>query len=221
MSRSIEELEAEWRLAIEQENPSLIETLVVEILREHPQTTLASEIRYQRGTFILTEGEGTGMERLARAIGEFEEGTKAGEAIGESSEPWRSLNRTQYAICMARRGNTDAAHVELKKVTAYRPRHVLGLGAMSLLYQILSEAGKEREAKRYNSQRISYARALVRESKDTDSHYMMQFLLSQELLDSEYAQEGQKLLSELAQLDANTLGQELYEDIQAQLNGSV
>jgi hypothetical protein len=214
-TRPIAELETEWRDAIEQEVEAKVERLTKEILREHPLTTLAAEIRYHRGIITLMEGDGTGMERLARALGEFEQGIKATNRLGEEAEPWRTLLHAQFGVCMARRGNPEAAEAELKTILAFRPRNTAALGAASVITQILEEAGKEREAKRYRTQRLSYARALVREHTEGPEHHFMQFLLAQELLESEYAAEGQSLLDSLQQLDLETLGEELYQDIQA------
>ena len=216
MSRSIDELEVLWRAAMEQEDAGAVEALVREILVEHPHTVLSSEIRYHRGVSALTEGEGYGHQRLARAQSEFEEGAKAGDKVGTEAEPWRSLNHTQLGSCMARLGNQMEAAKEFKAVADVRPRSVLGLGALSLLANMLRE-NSPRDARRYDSARISYARALVREHKEAPDLPYYQFLLAQELLDSEYASEGLKLLKSLGTMTADQLGEELFAILQEQL----
>lgn len=218
MARSIEELESAWRAALEQENAATVEALVREILTEHAETSLASELRYNRGVLTLTEGEGFGNERLARALEEFKAGAASGEKAGEKAEPWRSLNRTQIAACLARLGNIPDAVKELKAVSDYRPRSTAGLGALTLLAELL-EDDKPREAKRYATQKISYARALVRETKETPEWNQMRLLLALELLGSEYAKEGEKLMQELGGMSQDELGEDLYEEVQAHLQG--
>ena len=74
-----------------------------------------------------------------------------------------------------------------------------------------------RDARRYDSARISYARALVREHKEAPDLPYYQFLLAQELLDSEYASEGLKLLKSLGTMTADQLGEELFAILQEQL----
>jgi hypothetical protein len=214
MSR-IEMLEEQWRKAIAEEAPESVENIVREVLREHPKTALASEIRYKRGVLQLTEGVGLGSERLARALHEFEEGARSADVVGAEAEPWRSLNRTQIAACLARRHNFDAAIQELKKVAEYRPHNIAGLGALSLLVKLLLENNRVIEAKRFRTQRLSYARTIVRENADSPEINLMKFLLAQELLDSPYKDEGQQLLRELSALAEEDLGPELYEEIQS------
>jgi hypothetical protein len=104
----------------------------------------------------------------------------------------------------------------LKIVADVRPRSVLGLGALSLLSTMLREHSP-RDAKKYDSQRISYARALVREHKESNDLPYYRFLLAQELLDSEYASEGLKLLKALGTLSEHELGEGLFQILQEQL----
>lgn len=214
MSNAMQELEAQWNAAVEAEDATQVEQLVRTILRQHPLSPLASEIRYKRGVLNLTEGEGLGSERLARAVHEFREGLKAGEAAGQAAEPWRSLNRTQLGVCLARRNNIDGALQELQAVASYRPHSTTGLGALMLITEILESNNREREAKRFHTQRLTYARALVRENEDADDIHALRFLLAQELLDSPYRNQGEALLQELAALDEETLGTELYTEMQ-------
>ncbi len=214
MSQDITALQAQWNDAIEAEDSYRIENLVREILTEHAETTLACEIRYKRGVITLTEGEGFGSERLARALNEFTQGLKSGVAVGPEAEPWRSLNHTQLAVCHARRNNIDGALEELKTITTYKPKNTVGLGAFLLMAQILEANGREQEAKRLQSRRLSYARSLVRENAESEDIHNFRFLLAQELLSSTYAKEGQELLEELYALDVETLGEDLYEDLQ-------
>lgn len=215
MGRSLEELETTFRQAIEEDNASILERVVREVLNDHPETALSSEIRYQRGVLALTWSEGDGSQRLAKAQAEFDAGMRAAETVGETAEPWRTLNRTQLATCLVRLGNTEGATAHLETVSKYRPRTTNGLGALALLAQILRKADKTREAKRYDTQRLSYARALVRENKESPQLNEMRFLLAQQLLDSEYAKEGERLLQELAALEG--LEPELQESVQDQL----
>lgn len=208
-----ERLQERWQAALAQENTSQVEELVRLVLRQYPNTALASEIRYKRGVLILTEGEGIGSERMAKALHEFREGLKAGEEVGPTAEPWRSLNRTQLAVCLAKRNNIQGAVQELLAVANYHPPTVTGLGALTLLQQILEANQQEREAKRYKTQRLSYTRSLVQENEHSPEIHTLRFLLAQELLDSVYADEGEEILQSLLNLDQNTLGTELYEDI--------
>ncbi|MCK6508908.1 hypothetical protein L6R29_02930 [Myxococcota bacterium] len=217
MSTPMAELEARWQEAVEREDSAKIEALVREVLRQHPETALASQIRYQRGVINLTEGEGFGSERLARAMSEFDLGAKAGEKVGEGSEPWRSLNRTQLGACKARLGNIEGASSDLQAVVAYRPRSVAGLGALGLLSKILREDKRERDAARFDTQRISYARALVRENPDPNQAHELRFVLAQELLDSNASDEAREILHELKALGADALGEELYADVMTAL----
>lgn len=214
MARSIEEVEAEWRAAVDQEEISTVARLVRELLTEHPNTALSCELRYQRGLLTLTEGEGTGMERIARAQAEFEEGVKAGEQSTQHAEPWLTLNRTQLAVCKARVGNIDPLEGTIQAIIAAKPRTPVGVGSIGTLTDLLAQEGKEREAKKYRTQLLSYTRGLVRENTEGPTHHLARFLLGQVLLTSEYANEGKELLKELSQLDEETLGSELYTDIQ-------
>ncbi len=214
MSNDIQNLEAQWSQALANEDTAQVETLVQVILREHPNTPLASELRYKRGLLTLTEGEGIGSERLARALNEFRAGLEGATAVGPEAEPWRSLNHTQIGICLARRNNIDGAIRELQQVAAYRPRTALGLGALALMTEVLEDAGRERDAKRYRTQRLSFARALVRENPESPELNSFKFLLAQELLDSTYDKEGQQLLEELSTMGEATLGEDLYQEIQ-------
>ena len=210
----IAQIKARWRKAVEEENSSLVETLVKEILTQHGMTALAAEIRYNRGVLNLTWGDGHGSERLAKAMAEFELGAKAADSVGESAEPWRSLLRSQLGACKSRLGNLAGATQELLAVGAYRPRTAAGLGALSLLTKLHKEAASK-EAGKYETQRLSYARALVRENTGLPPETLRfyQFLLAQELLDSSFASEGEEILRELRGLGEATLGQEMYADV--------
>lgn len=214
MGRSIEEVEVQWRTAMEQEQADIVTQLVPEILRDHQSTALACELRYNRGQLTLLEGEGYGSERLAKAIAEFREGVKSGEAVGADAEPWRSLCRSQLGACTARMGNLKGAVEELQKASAYRPRSVAGLGALSLLAELVRQEDP-RGAKRYDTQRLSYARALVRDNEGSAEAPYFKFLLAQELLDTPaYAREGKKLLEALASMTEDELGTELFQEVQ-------
>lgn len=215
MSNDIQTLEAQWDEALANEDVATVEKLVQVILREHPNTPLACELRYKRGLLTLTEGEGIGSERLAKALNEFRVGLEGAQAVGPDSEPWRSLNHTQIGICLARRNNIDGAVKELQQVVNYRPRSSMGLGALALITEILEKDGREREAKRFKTQRLSFARALVRENPESPELNSYKFILAQELLDSTYNKEGQQLLEELSGMDEETLGTELFHEIQA------
>ena len=218
MARNIEDLEKLWREIAAKEEPSnmelqQVEEVVREILTEYPLSALACELRYQRGIYTLREEEGIGSERLARALVEFREGINAADKLGDKAEPWRSLNRTQIAVCLGRLGNVKDATTELKTVSNYRPRSVMGLGALTLLVDLLKE-DFPRDAKRYNNQKLSYVRALVRENKESPELPYFRLLLAEELLVSEYADEGRRLMQELASLSADVLGEDLYAEIQ-------
>lgn len=212
--RSIEALEAEWRQAVSEEKTSQVEALVKEILTKYPMTALASEIRYKRGILTLTEGEGHGSERLAKAMAEFELGAKAADSAGEAAEPWRSLLRSQLGACKSRLGNLAGATQEWVAAGNYRPRSAVGLGALGLLSKVHRESGSK-DAGKYDTQRLSYARALVREGTQvpTEMQYFYKFLLAQELLDSPQAQEGESLLQELKSAGEAGLGVPLYADL--------
>ena len=214
MNEQMEAMEARWRDALEREDTVVVEEMVRDILRNHPKSALASQIRYQRGVLALTAGEGRGSERLAKAMAEFDLGVRAGEAAGAAAEPWRSLNRTQLATCNARLGNTKAAVEGLREVAEYQPRSVAGLGALGILVKILQQDNNPREASRYSTQRISYARALVREAKDASPEEMHQLrlILAQELLDSPYTKEGLEILEDLKALGEEVVGRETYAD---------
>lgn len=215
MSNDITDIESRWRAAIESEDTYQITQLVPEILKHHSGTALASELRYNRGVITLTEGEGTGSERLVRALSEFTEGLKSAEQVGANAEPWRTLNHTQIAACLARRNNINGAVEELKRVIAYKPKSPLGLGAYVLLTEVLEKSGRERELNRFRTQRISYARALVRENEGSPEIYNYRFLLAQELLSSTFAKQGQQMLDELLSIDEETLGEDLFGEIRA------
>lgn len=213
MSADLQALQEQWNTALEQENTQQIEELVRTILRQHPNSALASEIRYKRGVLVLTEGDGIGSERMAKALHEFREGWKSGETVGSAAEPWRTLNRTQIAVCLAKRNNIPGAVQELQAIANYHPPTPVGLGALALLQQILENNQQDREAKRCKTQRISYARSLAQEHQHDHHVYAMRFLLAQELLDSIHADEGEEIFRDLLNLDQHTLGTELYEDI--------
>ncbi|MCB9641273.1 MAG: hypothetical protein H6728_12295 [Myxococcales bacterium] len=215
MSDQMAALETRWQEAVEREDVGQVESLVREILQQHPDSALASQIRYQRGVLALMEGEGHGSERLAKAMSEFGLGSKAGEAAGDASEPWRSLNLAQLGACKARLGNIEEASRDLQAVAAYRPRTVAGIGALGTLARVLRDNDREREASRFDTQRISYARGLVRDNKDADpaTLHELRFVLAQELLDSNYASEGVEILQELKALGATGLGEEMYADV--------
>jgi hypothetical protein len=209
----MEELEPLWRQAIQREDVALVEQLTREILLEHQHSPLACELRYQRGTLALTEGEGIGQQRLNRAMVEFNAGIEAGERSGPAAEPWRSLNKSMRASCLARVGNLDGATEELVALTREYPKSITGFGALCLLERLWAEE-KPEDAKRYANQRISYARALVRQTKDTNEFHSMRFLLAQQLLDNaQYRTEGINLLESLSQEAPETLGEELQQEV--------
>ncbi len=221
MPRTIEELEAHLRELSNKENPTredldAVESIVKEVLTEYSDSIFASELRFQRGIYTLQEGEGYGHERLARALTEFREGLKAADKWGDKAEPWRSLNRTQVGVCLGRLGNIKDATTELKMVADVRPRSVLGYGALALLVELLKE-DYPRDAKRYSNQKLSYARALVRENKESPDYPYFQLILAQELLGTEYAEEGHRLMQELSHLTPEQIDEELYHEIQEQL----
>jgi hypothetical protein len=217
MARTIDQIREEWQRALDAEDEPTVEALVREVLSEHKKTALAAEIRYHRGVITLMEGEGFGNERLGRALGEFRVGIEAAEALGPEAEPWRSLNRTQAGICLARVGNLKGAAEELLKVASYRPRSPMGLGALSNLVDLYLEHKQDRDARRIGTQKLSYARALHRDAAETPEEPYMRYLLAVELLDSAYQAEGRKILQELHATGREALGEELFDEVHESL----
>jgi|GEM_PF-1756122 len=214
MARPIEDIEKQWRQALEEENAKEIASLAPEILKDHTQSALACELYFHRGNNVLVSGEGFGTERLARAINEFKAGSEIGAQLGEAAEPWRSLTRSQLGTCLYKLGNIQGAIAELKAVADYRPRSSSGMGALHMLTEFLQE-DYPRDAKRYEAQKLSYIRAMIRESTEPSQTHFLKYILAQELLaNPSQAFEGKKLIKELATLTEDELGEDLFGDVQ-------
>ncbi|MEM1007571.1 MAG: hypothetical protein AAGJ35_01075 [Myxococcota bacterium] len=218
-TESIESWENRWRRAVLEEDVEEVELCVRTILHEHPETAVAAEIRFQRGVIALEEGEGTGQDRLERARVEFGLGFASGQAVGEAAEPWRSINRNQWALCTHRLGDPQQAQDALLEVSRLRPRSLVGWEALRLLCEISAEIATpdaEKLYKRYFSQRLSYLRALVREQSqaETEQWNQLRFLLAMELCDRpRFVEEGVALLETLRTEGQAKLGEELYADV--------
>ena len=219
MSLSEQNLREAWTRAVEAEDAVQVEALVRQILTAPSPTSLTAELRYRRGVLNLTEGEGLGSQRLARALAEFKEAVKAAEAVGGEAEPWRSLARTQVGACTARLGNLDGAVKELQATADYRPRSPAGHGALAVLADVLRNAGKEADAGRVDRIRQQYAEELLKETSGAEHQPVCEMIQATELLGGPRHEEALAILRSLISRGADAVGQEVVDLAKGLLSG--
>ena len=215
MARTEEDLRALWQDALRRGASYDVERLVREILTTTPPIPLAVEVRYHRGVIDLTEGDGLGSQRLARAIAEFREGAKIGDQLGPSAEPWRSMNHLQLGTCLARVGNLPDAEKTLRNVAALRPYSITGHTALEVLADLLRQRGREADAARVDRDRLDYVRRLATHSPDGEARYLAEFILATELVDAGKKAEATPIFQRLASLGPDRVGPDIHRQSKA------